>query len=355
MKTNTARRLTPASPRPRVVGNGPRMESLIETYRQHHISQLAVAKEQEGLLRNYFPPLHRYAVHELTPLIVTAWFHDIGKHSHAQANKCLSILRTCFERAREWKLFQGDNPAQHVRKYPRLERERFVTPEEMPRLQWALSKEYEDTQCFFLLCLLVGCRKMEALTIKWADLDADRRVWRKPFTKTKRTHLVPVPLALLTRILALPRTNAYVFATSHRDSAHGHWSPTVTFRRWQVIRTAAGLPDVTIHDLRRTCASWLCIHGANMAVISKGVLNHTDLSRTGIYTRLNVSPVANALEANSVRMLGSDTASAPTTSQWPQESARLAQRLVETPPNPLGDPLERTPHSRWEDREDWPG
>lgn len=274
------------------------MEGFIETYCQHHISQLAVAEEQHGLLRKYFLTLHRYTLAEITPLIVTAWFHDIGQHSKAQANKCLSILRTMFERAREWRLFMGENPAQHVRKYPRQERERFVTPEEMPRLQWALSREYEDTQCFFLLCLLVGCRRTEALTLKWADLDAGRRVWRKPLTKTKRTHLVPIPATLLDRLLALPRRNAYVFA-----SEKGHWSPTLTFNRWQAIRTIAGLPDVTIHDLRRTCASWLCIHGANMAVISKGVLNHTTLANTGIYTRLNINPVAEALEANSLRMM----------------------------------------------------
>lgn len=305
MKTNAVRILTPASTRPRMTGKGQRMESLIETYCQHHVSQLAVAKEQTGLLRRYFPPLHRYTLAEITPLIVTAWFHEIGKHSHAQANKSLSILRTMFERARDWKLFTGDNPAQHVQKYARNERERYVTEEEMPRLQWALSREPEDTQCFFLLCLLVGCRRGEALKMQWVDLNYTRRVWRKPLTKTKRTHLVPVPLALLERIMALPRINEYVFASSHG----GHLSPTPIFNRWDAIRKAAGLPDVTIHDLRRTCCSWLAIHGENIAMISKGVLNHTTLANTGIYTRLNVNPVALALEDNSKRMLGMDHAS----------------------------------------------
>lgn len=281
------------------------MKDLIEIYTVHHISQLMVAKEQEGLLRKYFVSLHRYPLSAITPLIVTAWFHDIGKHSHAQANKCLSLLHTMFERAREWKLFAGDNPLQHVKKFPRNERERFVTEEEMPRLQWALSLQYEDTQCFFLLCLLVGCRRGEALSMKWVDLDGDRRVWRKPLTKTKRTHLVPVPLALLERLLALPRINEYVFASPYG----GHLSSTSIFNRWHAIRQIAGLVDeqgedtVTIHDLRRTCASWLCMHGENMAVVMKGVLNHTTLANTHIYTRLNVSPVTKALEENSLRMM----------------------------------------------------
>ena len=51
-----------------------------------------------------------------------------------------------------------------------------------------------------------------------------------------------------------------------------------------------GLDDVTIHDLRRTCASWLTISGDNIAVIST-VLNHTTLANTAIYARLNQAPV----------------------------------------------------------------
>jgi hypothetical protein len=40
-------------------------------------------------------------------------------------------------------------------------------------------------------------------------------------------------------------------------------------------------------------------------LISKGVLGHTTLANTGIYTRLNLAPVQRALETNSGRILGS--------------------------------------------------
>ncbi|HEU0068474.1 MAG TPA: tyrosine-type recombinase/integrase [Nitrospiraceae bacterium] len=72
--------------------------------------------------------------------------------------------------------------------------------------------------------------------------------------------------------------------------------------RWQRIRTAAGLPDVTIHDLRRTCASWLACHGDNLAIIGN-VLNHSTLAHTAIYARLNISPVTRALEEYSAQIL----------------------------------------------------
>ena len=171
----------------------------------------------------------------------------------------------------------------------------------MPKLMEALSREREDVQCFFLLCLLTGCRRGEAIALKWQDLDFNRCVWHKPRTKTGIPHIVPVPTSLIVRMGQLPRTNEWVFAT---PSKRGHWSVTLTHTRWDAIRKTANLGDVTIHDLRRTCASWLAISGENIALISKGVLNHTTLANTGIYTRLNVSPVAKALEANRLRMVG---------------------------------------------------
>lgn len=127
--------------------------------------------------------------------------------------------------------------------------------------------------------------------------------WHKPRTKTHRTKAqrgqnIPIPLALMGRINQLPRTNEFVFATKM-----GHWSTSLAFKRWNLIRVQAGIPDVTIHDLRRTCASWLACHGENLAIIGN-VLNHSSLQYTAIYARLNLSPVSRALEENSVRMLG---------------------------------------------------
>jgi integrase len=275
------------------------MQTTLEIFLAQHVNQFSIAAEVRGIVARYFGPLRGYTLAEITPLMVETWFHDIGQHSHSQANKCLSILRTLYAKAFDWRLFLGDNPAQRVKKYPTHTRERFVTPEEMPRLMAALAREYDDTQAFFLLCLLVGCRRGEALTLKWIDLDATQRVWHKSTTKTRRAHTVPIPESLWRRLEALPRVNQWVFATPH-----GHWKRSLAFERWDVVRKAAGLPDITIHDLRRTCASWLAISGENLAVIGRGVLNHTSLSHTGIYSRLNVTPVMRALEENSVRMLG---------------------------------------------------
>jgi integrase len=52
----------------------------------------------------------------------------------------------------------------------------------------------------------------------------------------------------------------------------------------------AGLPDVRLHDLRRTLGSWQAIIGSSLPIIGKS-LGHKSLTATQIYARLNLDPV----------------------------------------------------------------
>jgi hypothetical protein len=62
-----------------------------------------------------------------------------------------------------------------------------------------------------------------------------------------------------------------------------------------MIRRRWGLDDVRLHDLRRTCASWLSIEGENLPTV-QNVLNHRSLAPTSIYARLNTKAVDRALQ-----------------------------------------------------------
>jgi site-specific recombinase XerD len=48
--------------------------------------------------------------------------------------------------------------------------------------------------------------------------------------------------------------------------------------------------------------SWLAGEGASLPLIGKA-LNHTNVSTTQVYARLDVEPVRRALEANATKML----------------------------------------------------
>jgi integrase len=73
-------------------------------------------------------------------------------------------------------------------------------------------------------------------------------------------------------------------------------------KAWQRIRNRAGVPDVRLHDLRRTLGSWLAGQGYSLPLIGRA-LNHTNVATTQIYARLNLDPVREALDRNAELML----------------------------------------------------
>ena len=68
-------------------------------------------------------------------------------------------------------------------------------------------------------------------------------------------------------------------------------------RDWNRFRDLAGVPDVTIHDLRRTLGSWMAITGASLPVIARALGHKLERSSvTAVYARLNNQPVREAIE-----------------------------------------------------------
>lgn len=62
------------------------------------------------------------------------------------------------------------------------------------------------------------------------------------------------------------------------------------------------IPDLRIHDLRRTLGSRQAKTGASMAIIGKS-LNHKSHQATAIYARLDLDPVRASVEKATSAML----------------------------------------------------
>jgi len=62
------------------------------------------------------------------------------------------------------------------------------------------------------------------------------------------------------------------------------------------------IPDLRIHDLRRTMGSWQAITGASLPIIGKS-LNHKGQQATAIYARLDLDPVRASVEKATEAML----------------------------------------------------
>jgi integrase len=174
----------------------------------------------------------------------------IGETAPYRANRLVALLRKMFNLAKDWGLYHGDNPATRIAFFREESRDRFVQPEEFPRLFQAITEEPNlYIRSVFLTALLTGARRTEVLSMRWEDVSLARAEWRIPHTKAGRPHLLPLPNLLVATLSSLRKVdgNPFVFQ-GHNGAAHVQNIK----RTWHRVRIKAGIPDVRFHDLRRT-------------------------------------------------------------------------------------------------------
>ncbi len=270
-------------------------------YLERHAIHKKSAYNDKLCLNRYLTPWRARKLSAITRNDVAQLHTKMGALGHPySANRMIALVRKMFNLASDWDLFKGENPATRIPMFKEQARDRFVQPEELPRLFKALSQE---PNCYirtaFLTTLLTGARRGEVLGMRWIDVSPEQLIWRIPDTKAGKPHLIPLPPPLMALLLDLDRVEGNPFVFVGRDGT----SHLVNIRAaWKRIRGRAGLEDVRIHDLRRTLASWLAINGASLPLIGKA-LNHTDVSTTAIYARLNLEPVRKVLEENAKNMI----------------------------------------------------
>lgn len=223
-------------------------------------------------------------------------------HGHYAANRVLALLRTMFNLASVWQLTGSENPARGIKPFKEQKRERYLSPDELQRVNAAPLEEPDwRWRNYFPLALMLGTRKSELLAMRWPDIDLAARTWRIPETKAGNSHLPPLPEPVMARLEELPSRGKFEWVFPG-EGATGHIVEPA--KAWQRIRARAGVADVRIHDLRHTLASWLVGQGFNLPVVGRA-LNHTQTATTARYAHLALDPVRAALEQTAALMTGS--------------------------------------------------
>ena len=277
----------------------PTFADLTALYEQRHLPFKRSAKDDRSLLKSQLSELKTRKLSDITRNDVVVLHSKIGETAPYRANRAVALLRKMFNLAKDWGMFQGENPATRIHFFKEKERDRFVRPDEFPRVFAAILEEPDEyVRGAFVTYLFTGARREEVLTMRWEDISLEQAEWRIPQTKADRPHVLPLTGPLLAVLSKLPRQdgNPYVFAG--RNGSH-----RVNIKRaWGRIRTKGGISDVRLHDLRRTVGSWLAGSGESLQLIG-AVLNHSNISTTRIYARLDLDPPRRALEQNASKML----------------------------------------------------
>lgn len=232
-----------------------------------------------------------------------------GKPKRTQANRVLALISKMYDVARQLNNEEKgkfyvpadfENPAKGIKKFAEVKRDRWVRPDELPRLAKAIDEEMNPVARDALwLYLLTGLRKNELLTLRWSDIDLNRAEIRLPDTKSGRVHYLPLSSAAVgvLRSVIQIHGNPYVLP----GKLEGKHLVNIA-KPWGRVRKAADVEDVRLHDLRRTVGSWLANAGNSLHLIGR-VLNHSNASTTQVYARFGDDPLREAMESHGSELM----------------------------------------------------
>ncbi len=252
------------------------------------------AQVNRAYLRNQILPWFRgRPIGAIARPEVQRWFAALHA-TPAAANRSLPVLSVILRQA---ELYghrpDGSNPCAGLRRYRERGRERFLSEEELRRVGAALPAQETVAPlaaAAVRLLLLTGCRQGEVRALRWPDYRAGHLFLRDSKTGPRTVWLSSAARAVLDR---LPRTAAWVFPA---PAGGGPMPAETLYRCWRTVRLAAGLPEVRLHDLRHSYASFALRRGETVLTIGR-LLGHRDPATTLRYTHIADPMVRAAAEA----------------------------------------------------------
>ena len=251
------------------------------------------AKVNRAYLRNQILPWFRgRPIGDITHSEVQRWFAALHA-TPAAANRSLPILSVILRQAEIYgHRPDGSNPCTGLRRYRERGRDRFLTGDEFRRLGAALAAHEVITPLavsVVRLLALTGCRQGEIRTLQWPDYREGHLFLSDSKTGPRTVWLSSAARSVLERI---PRRGEWTFPA---PSGRGPMPTETLYRCWRQVRTVADLPDVRLHDLRHSYASFALRNGETVLTIGR-LLGHRDPVTSLRYTHVADPMVRRAAE-----------------------------------------------------------
>lgn len=274
---------------------------LFETEYCSHECKPGTVKEYRRMFGKYVPEkLHRSRLDKITRQEMIALMRSM-KDKPTQANNVMKMLRAMFA----W--YHGDggllpagiNPAHDIKRYTDRKRSFVFEGDQLYRLNQALDeaekKEWPPAVAAFRLLLMTGMRREEVFRLTWEEVELSRHVIRLKDAKTGARD-VPLGKGAIAVLEGLQKLNAVLpslwVIPSPKDRTK-HFNGVQ--KLWNRIRTAAGISNVRIHDLRHNFGG-VGAATTRSAVHLKGLLGHTQLATTDRYMHLAEAPLHEAAD-----------------------------------------------------------
>jgi len=218
----------------------------------------------------------------------------------SSCDKYVATIKHAFGVAVSYGILK-DHPFSKIELYrENNSRERYLTDEELKRLVELMEEKRAKTNIADLVQFLIytGCRSGEAKSLKWERVSIETRTFviDAEHSKSKKTRSIPLNDSAIRILKRIQEEQAekgwehiYVFESTRRK---GH--PYVNINKiWDDFRQELGMPDLRLHDLRHTHASYLVNAGRSLFEVQH-ILGHSTPMMTQRYAHLSTETLQDA-------------------------------------------------------------
>lgn len=217
----------------------------------------------------------------LTPQVLAAYRDErLREVCGASVRREMTILHHCLEIARrEWGIPLSQNPVEGLRLPPHSpSRVRRLAPGELERLLSAAETKVWYLAPIIRFALATGMRRGEILSLKWSDIDLERRLAFLRLTKNGQSRVVPLAPDAISVLRHIPKNEDQVFPVS----------PNAVRLSWERLCRLTGMEDLHFHDLRHEAISGLFESGIILPEIAQ-ISGHRDIRSLLRYAHPNPS------------------------------------------------------------------
>ena len=180
------------------------------------------------------------------------------------------------------------NPASGVKKLNELSRLKTLSDSDIGKLiAGATNKLTRDLITFLIY---TGCRKGEALNLKWDDVDMQNDVIAIKGTKTKYDRYIPISKPLKEILSGIEKKQDCLYVFNKNGAKLGDFK-----KSFHTACKNAGFKDMHIHDLRHVFASKMVMDGTSLYITGE-LLGHRTTQMTKRYSHLVPSTLRKAVD-----------------------------------------------------------
>ncbi len=260
--------------------------------------ELKEQRNEEYLVMQIVSQFKGRYLHQIDALMVRQFMaRRLKTVRPASVNREFQTLKGMFNRAIEWGMLHGNNPAVGINNIPQNNsRCRWLSEQEQERL---LSCCEGLTKVLVLIALKTGMRWGEIKALKWSQAPRSNYVdltngvifVHEALAKTQKSRHIPLSNAVRLALQSVERIpgEEYIFLNPETKKPLGSIK-----RSFHTAMKRAGITNFRFHDLRHTFASQLVRNGVDLYVVQK-LLGHSTPKMTQRYAHLRQDQLKDAI------------------------------------------------------------